>query len=269
MLEILSVEKSTSNELIKEFMQFLKDCLEKEFCYEIVEFDNYKLIFVISNKPLCDKKSIAECQYLFLQKFPEKECEILKANIGLIPIGNLEILLCAENKNYQLLLEKVIKPNMHLGDILSIFKEKIEDKVNLIGARKILITDPYLLRYNSDDLDFLKTFFKEIKNVMPLLKEIILIIPKTHYNEDNERTLRNLLKELSIKLRVIIDEYNQGRGLFHDRFWLFFTDEITSADGLFVGASLNGFGKKYALVDYLREDDVLEIAYEIKTKYRI
>ena len=167
----------------------------------------------------------------------------------------------------QLILEEVMKPNMNLRDIISLFKEKINNRINLKGAEKILITDPYFLKFKDDDIQFLKKFFKEIKSVMPLLKEIILIIPKTYYDNLKELALKALLEDLSINLKVIIDNKNQGKGLFHDRFWLFFSERITSAAGLFVGTSLNGFGKKYALLDYLREDDALEIACEIKNKY--
>jgi hypothetical protein len=41
---------------------------------------------------------------------------------------------------------------------------------------------------------------------------------------------------------------------FHDRFWI--ADRIR---GLFVGTSLNGLGKRYALADYIAEDDVKAI----------
>lgn len=43
-------------------------------------------------------------------------------------------------------------------------------------------------------------------------------------------------------------------GDFHDRFWL--TDQT---GGLFVGASMNGIGNRYALVDWLREEDATAI----------
>lgn len=41
---------------------------------------------------------------------------------------------------------------------------------------------------------------------------------------------------------------------FHDRFWL-----ADRSRGLFLGASLNGLGKRYALADYIVPNDVLEI----------
>ena len=42
---------------------------------------------------------------------------------------------------------------------------------------------------------------------------------------------------------------------YHDRFWI----TSTRSEGLVVGTSLNGLGKRYALVDKLAADDVHSI----------
>jgi hypothetical protein len=46
---------------------------------------------------------------------------------------------------------------------------------------------------------------------------------------------------------------------FHDRFWI-----ADKAKGLFVGTSLNGIGKKYALVDVMRDEDTATIVKELR-----
>jgi len=42
--------------------------------------------------------------------------------------------------------------------------------------------------------------------------------------------------------------------VFHDRFWI--ADEVR---GVFVGTSLNGIGRRYAIIDYLQQRDVVDI----------
>jgi hypothetical protein len=46
---------------------------------------------------------------------------------------------------------------------------------------------------------------------------------------------------------------------FHDRFWI--ADDLR---GIFVGTSLNGLGKKYALVDNIRDSDTNSIVEELR-----
>jgi hypothetical protein len=48
---------------------------------------------------------------------------------------------------------------------------------------------------------------------------------------------------------------------FHDRFWI-----ADRARGLFVGTSLNGIGKRYALADYMDEADVRTIVEALSTE---
>jgi hypothetical protein len=48
---------------------------------------------------------------------------------------------------------------------------------------------------------------------------------------------------------------------FHDRFWL-----ADGARGLVVGTSLNGLGKRYALVDFMQPSDVRDVVQALKTE---
>jgi hypothetical protein len=49
---------------------------------------------------------------------------------------------------------------------------------------------------------------------------------------------------------------------FHDRFWL----SDSRSQGIVTGSSLNGLGKRYALVDRLSSSDVKEIAKALQAE---
>jgi hypothetical protein len=93
--------------------------------------------------------------------------------------------------------------------------------------------------------------------VDPFLDELnsIKFVTKPNYNRDIEREVEKALKDRNPDIDVSV----VTSGDYHDRFWI--CDE---QKGLFVGTSLNGIGKRYALADFMREKDVLEIVQSLK-----
>jgi hypothetical protein len=71
------------------------------------------------------------------------------------------------------------------------------------------------------------------------------------------KRVRELLLTEAPSLSVVHDTSDD----FHDRFWI--ADE---SRGLFLGTSLNGLGKRYALVDYMASHDVREIVDSLRTR---
>jgi len=267
MLYILSIRKKTKDDLLKEFLDFCKNCLGKNFCYEIVELKDIKLVFIVGEN-LFENKNMAECLYEFENLYEndnDRMYEIKEANFG--QINDIEILCFMMNKNYHkemhLLQEEIITPQTPKQNIISVIADKIGSKLQLISKSKLLITDPYFLKYRDEDLSLIENLFKVISKISKYLKEIILIIPQNLYFEEKKESLEKLLKNMGLELKIILDSEN----LFHDRFWLFFNNDILESKGLVIGTSINGLGKKYALVTYLDEDDCLEISKEIKDKF--
>ena len=113
------------------------------------------------------------------------------------------------------------------------------------------------------------SWFSNIKRVNPKLGKVKLIIPKQNYEEGKKEALERIFRDLGIELTVLLDNYNRGKGLFHDRFWIFHSEKLTDCCGLFVGTSINGLAKKYALIEYLSEKDCIDIICEIKEKFKI
>jgi hypothetical protein len=71
------------------------------------------------------------------------------------------------------------------------------------------------------------------------------------------KRVRKLLLIEAPSLSVVHDTSDD----FHDRFWI-----ADQSRGLFLGTSLNGLGKRYALVDYIASHDVQEIVDSLRTR---
>lgn len=103
-------------------------------------------------------------------------------------------------------------------------------------------------------------YFELIRNVFgPFLGRIktLKFITKPSYKDDVFHEAQNLLKAFNNELTIII----KTADIFHDRFWI-----IDERAGFFVGTSLNGIGKRYALVDKIRADDTREILRVLKNE---
>jgi hypothetical protein len=101
------------------------------------------------------------------------------------------------------------------------------------------------------------------------LKKVILIIPSRNYDRDKFNELKDTFTNLGLELDLKIDNNKRGKGLFHDRFWIFFGGDTTNCCGLIVGTSLNGLGKKYALIENLSYEDALTIMEDIERLFGV
>lgn len=102
---------------------------------------------------------------------------------------------------------------------------------------------------DTDIQSYLKMFEDIFSPVIGSVQEV-KFITKPRYNLELFEAVRHLLVRLNPDLRVLCRTTDE----FHDRFWI-----VDQARGLFVGTSLNGIGKSYALVDKIRESDVKEL----------
>jgi hypothetical protein len=109
-------------------------------------------------------------------------------------------------------------------------------------CKSLKIYDPYILpkKYDPDyECLFLKIigYFQNIED--------LTFITSINYNISLYNNIKNNIKnKISIKTTDDI----------HDRFWI-----INDSKGILIGTSLNGFGKKYTVMNPLREDDVQDI----------
>lgn len=127
----------------------------------------------------------------------------------------------------------------------------LRDKLLALSpAESLLIIDNYMFPNNivSDTgcQDYLQMFEDIFASVITMLREVTFIT-RSNYNWDLFAAMKEALLVLNPNLTVICKCTDE----FHDRFWI-----LDHTRGLFIGTSLNGIGKRYALVDTIRYDDV-------------
>jgi hypothetical protein len=144
---------------------------------------------------------------------------------------------------FSLACDAVLHGGIHVDEIESVILSFIQ---RLNGTKHLLIVDPY---FYSDDPTCLSLFERIMSELSSRLEKVTIITNgrNTHLSSVMHGVLRNVVTSVKIQ-DVVTDE-------FHDRFWI----DLDSNQGVVMGTSLNGIGKKIALVDYLESGDVKAI----------
>ena len=126
--------------------------------------------------------------------------------------------------------------------------------LHLDGVKKLVITDPYIFK-KGRNVNVIDVFGKLIDGIKTNLEEVKFLCPDDAKKDDEVFDgVKDILNKNKIKMTVEkCDE-------FHDRFWV----GIDNRKGVVLGTSLNGIGKKIALVDILKKSDVDAIIDELK-----
>lgn len=131
-------------------------------------------------------------------------------------------------------------------------RKNIDDVMNLItghltkldGCDRLVIIDPYFYsNSDSDTLGILKTLMTTVSSK---LQNIYIITDGKHKRSRNQ--ILSCLNGMNINIHEMVNDE------LHDRFWI----DPDSYRGVVFGTSLNGIGKKMALIDFLRADDIKE-----------
>jgi hypothetical protein len=166
------------------------------------------------------------------------ECKELIRNEGVSWIMSLKRLQAA-------LLTKSV--DIQEKDILV---EMLRDMLmKLSPSKNLIIVDNYFFPSKTDKNEYLQ-MFKDI--FLPSIGKVASFnfITNPNFNQNLFQDCKRLLLTLNPNLNV---DYKTTDD-FHDRFWI-----VDQTKGLFVGTSLNGVGKRYALVDFIRDEDTKEI----------
>lgn len=162
----------------------------------------------------------------------------------------------AEREIKRLLLEKGISYLWHLVELQEDILPRTADVPALLRilqnmlrriapTEELIIVDRYLLpKACPDCLDTLNGLISPISDSV---SRIVLVTRKEH-DSGLLSDLRTALKNRKCEVLHGVSEN------FHDRFWI-----ADRSRGLFVGTSPNGPGKRYALADYMVQDDVRTI----------
>ena len=146
--------------------------------------------------------------------------------------------------HFSITCDAVLHGGIHVDEIEEVMLGFIRQ---LNGAKHLLIIDPY---FYSTDPSCVELFGRMIAAIAEKLESVTFI---TNGRGGNKKAaMHEILKKVTptIKIGDVITDQ------FHDRFWI----DAENKNGIVMGTSLNGIGKKIALVDRLSSSDVGEIA---------
>lgn len=148
--------------------------------------------------------------------------------------------------DFTISMEDITSPSMKINEIEQVIAKFL---VNLNGAKKLVVIDPYLYS-KSSTIDVPAVFKNLLSGIAGALEEIVFIT--NGRKTDTQADIHTAVTALNATMRIkdfATDE-------FHDRYWIDPDNNV----GIVMGTSLNGLGNKIALVDKLKPDDVAEIA---------
>jgi hypothetical protein len=144
---------------------------------------------------------------------------------------------------FDILMEDIISPSMSVNEIENVLAKFIG---KLQGAKKLVIIDPYFFAKSANN-DVGALFSKLLKPISGNLEEICFVT-----NGRRNEAKSDILSAVDSTIKV----HNVNTDEFHDRYWI----DPDNNKGVVIGTSLNGLGKKIALIDSLSEADVAEIS---------
>ncbi len=145
----------------------------------------------------------------------------------------------------QLLTEEVLPDSTPRNAVIDTLKYKL----NRCNPKNSLhIIDPYLFPSNYDS-DYVTDFVEIFRSAIEVCNHI-KICTLQNRNTNLEQQIESQIQNINIQISI----EKKYSNVFHDRFWI-----ADDERGVFVGTSLNGIGRRYAVVDYLQEADAKEI----------
>jgi hypothetical protein len=147
--------------------------------------------------------------------------------------------------SFSIVMEDITSPSLDINDIEKVVAQFVSQ---LDGAKRIMIVDPYLYAA-SGTIDVASLFKNLLGKAISALEEVIFV---TNGQKLNTKTAIHAAVSALVPTCKIVDFTTDQ---FHDRFWV----DPDAGRGLVMGTSLNGLGRKIALVDRLKTADVGEI----------
>lgn len=156
----------------------------------------------------------------------------------------------------RMIFEDLTTPSTPVADIKNI----LINYLSTIGIDdELIIIDPYFFppNANSDYIniicDILSPFFSSLSKI-----RIVTASHSRAYSSSAKNNFISSLQYFDNTINVIHSKTNE----IHDRFWI----SNARKKGILTGTSLNGLGKKYAIIDYLEDSDVQTIISEFSSQ---
>lgn len=144
------------------------------------------------------------------------------------------------------LLEEAV---LQKTDDPSLLISTVKHHLTLLGAKdELLIIDPFFFpeSANADYLARLEAIFSDAISSVNHLRIVV--------GSERNLSLERDFLDMAQRVRPLITTAVISTDTFHDRFVI-----GDAAKGFFIGTSLNGIGRKYAIMDYMNDEDAKEI----------
>ena len=119
----------------------------------------------------------------------------------------------------------------------------------LQATQELLIIDPYFFPDRVEQASYLTMLLNTFRDAVKSISHF-KVVAKPGINRPLKNEFFIQLKKINPQLQTYLTESDD----FHDRFII-----ADGQRGAFIGTSLNGIGRKYALIDYMRDEDAQEI----------
>jgi len=255
---LLSI-KAKEKQLLERFLSFLRKEQKLDIEYFPVEESLGYFCFVLRLNGEIGLSELLGWQ----EEFNRRLCEEGE-------VDRLSLLASAhcwsEQEGEIILQEEILRAgSVARSNLVSFIKSKVAGKLQIVGSKLLIVTDPYMFRFKPDrDWEFIERVLAAVLEVANRLEKVVFIVDSDKVNEECKSLIKSFLEEKRKEMDIV---YWKEGAEFHDRFWLFLTTE-RHCKGFVVGTSLNGIGNKIALADLLSEDDSEELLRLLREYYR-
>jgi hypothetical protein len=146
--------------------------------------------------------------------------------------------------------EEVLPDNAPRDSVADTLRYKLN---RCAPTSSLLIIDPYLYPIAADP-DYVTYFLKIFGDAIRACTTLTIVtLPNRNSGLETQldAAIRSIVPQITINTKYSM--------VFHDRFWI-----ADDSRGVFVGTSLNGIGRRYAVIDYLREEDADQIVQRVR-----
>lgn len=120
----------------------------------------------------------------------------------------------------------------------------------LNGVKNLFITDAYIYHHKGDP-ELVNLFERMIRELSSNLERVTFFAEPKKIFPEGVAAMHEAIKRVSSEIEIEDVKTSE----FHDRFWL----NSDNSSGVVMGASLNGFKRKIALIDHLRSGDAYQL----------
>lgn len=157
--------------------------------------------------------------------------------------------------NTQPLLEHIVPPGETSAGIINVMHRYLD---SIQVDEELIIVDPYFFAKTSEVESYSNIIKKILKKYQSKLEKIRIVTLPNKVDFEVKNNIKKNIKELNESIDIV----HVKSGKFHDRFWI----SNNRSKGVITGTSINGLGKRYALVDRIDDFDVKSIINGLKTE---